>query len=169
MSTQDQLQLKRKWQEGPGIRIQFYTNLEKVQRIHLSSPFSRGIEIEIFSPQLSKNLNTQIELWVDQYSQGLKSTVSIPLEVESLPLFTQKVLSVMQDIPFGEIYTYGEVARRAGAPKAARAVGGACRRNPFILVVPCHRVIDSGRNLRGYSAGGLEMKKLLLDFEDIVL
>lgn len=78
--------------------------------------------------------------------------------------FEQKVWKEMRKIPPGSPITYGELARRVGKPRAARAVGGACKKNPLCLVVPCHRVIASSGTLGGYSAG-LPRKEFLLTLE----
>jgi methylated-DNA-[protein]-cysteine S-methyltransferase len=67
-------------------------------------------------------------------------------------------------IPFGETIPYTELARRAGAPAAARAAGAATGQNPLSIVVPCHRVVGKNGTLTGY-AGGLERKRLLLELE----
>jgi O-6-methylguanine DNA methyltransferase len=67
-------------------------------------------------------------------------------------------------IPPGSTLTYAEVARECGAPGAARAVGAAMAENPVAPLIPCHRVVGSDGSLRGY-AGGIEMKRRLLDME----
>jgi len=67
-------------------------------------------------------------------------------------------------IPLGEVRTYKWIAARAGSPKAARAVGQALKRNPYPLIIPCHRVVASGGKIGGYS-GGIKTKRMLLDLE----
>jgi len=81
-----------------------------------------------------------------------------------LPDFTRQVLRAARRIPYGKCCTYGELARRMGRPKAARAVGQALRRNPLPIVIPCHRVVGKGGDLRGF-AGGVELKRQLLNLE----
>jgi methylated-DNA-[protein]-cysteine S-methyltransferase len=78
--------------------------------------------------------------------------------------FQKKVWDALRTIPTGTTLTYGALAARIGAPKAARAVGLANNRNPIAVVVPCHRVIGADRSLTGY-AGGLERKRWLLEHE----
>ena len=68
------------------------------------------------------------------------------------------------EIPYGQTTTYGQLAKRMGKPKGARAVGGALNRNPLGIVVPCHRVVGSDGSMVGF-AGGIEVKKLLLELE----
>jgi methylated-DNA-[protein]-cysteine S-methyltransferase len=70
-------------------------------------------------------------------------------------------------VPYGETITYGELAKRAGAPGHARAAGAATGRNPIGVVVPCHRIVGSDGSLTGY-AGGLERKRELLELEGVL-
>ena len=93
----------------------------------------------------------------------------IPLDLGDRPAWDRRVLLAVRDIPWGETASYGEVARRIGAPRAARAVGGAVGRNPVSLLVPCHRVIAADGTLGGYGgdgpvdrAAGLAWKRELL-------
>jgi len=81
--------------------------------------------------------------------------------------FQRAVLLATHAIPRGEVRTYGQIATRAGAPGAARAAGNALARNPFPLIIPCHRAIRSNGLPGGYR-GGPEMKKTLLAYEGIV-
>ena len=86
--------------------------------------------------------------------------------LDSISPFFRKVYECANRIPSGAVRTYGELAREAGSPKAARAVGQAMARNPFPLVVPCHRVLGGTKALVGFSApGGLKTKSLLLEME----
>jgi methylated-DNA-[protein]-cysteine S-methyltransferase len=90
----------------------------------------------------------------------------VRLDMEGLPLFHKRVYEVARAIPAGRTLTYGEVARQMGAPRAARAVGQALGRNPFPVVVPCHRVVAAGGGLGGFSAhGGTATKERLLAIE----
>lgn len=78
--------------------------------------------------------------------------------------FAKKVYQVVLTIPIGEVRTYKWVAKKIGHPRAFRAVGRALKNNPYPLIIPCHRVIKSNRDLGGY-AGGKKYKKLILDLE----
>ncbi|HSW38162.1 MAG TPA: methylated-DNA--[protein]-cysteine S-methyltransferase [Acidobacteriota bacterium] len=78
--------------------------------------------------------------------------------------FQRHVWAVLPDIPYGMTISYGEVARRIGKPKAARAAGQAVGRNPLPIVLPCHRVIGSDGSMTGFS-GGLCLKEFLLKLE----
>lgn len=72
----------------------------------------------------------------------------------------------MRQIPYGVVYSYGEVAEMLGDKRKARAVGQALRKNPFPIIIPCHRVIKGDRTLGGYT-GGLRLKRWLLQNEGI--
>ena len=81
--------------------------------------------------------------------------------------FRRRVWAALEEIPFGETRTYGQIATRLGDPSASRAVGLANGRNPISIVVPCHRVIGANGSLVGYG-GGLDRKRALLDHEATV-
>jgi O-6-methylguanine DNA methyltransferase len=101
-----------------------------------------------------------------RYCDGRLKQFGLPLDFGKSSRFTRRVLDVCARIPFGEVITYGELARRAGRPRAARAVGRVMATNPLPIVVPCHRVVASDGSLHGYG-GGLEMKKRLLKLEGV--
>ena len=77
----------------------------------------------------------------------------------------KKVYTVVKKIPVGEVRTYGWVANKAGRPGAARAVGTALKKNPFPIIVPCHRVVHSDGSISEY-AFGRDLKKRLLEIEN---
>ncbi len=87
-----------------------------------------------------------------------------PVDLCGHPPFRRHALLAACEIPYGEVRTYGWVARRAGRPRGARAAGQAMSRNPIPLVIPCHRVIAAGDRLGGFG-GGLQMKSALLSLE----
>jgi methylated-DNA-[protein]-cysteine S-methyltransferase len=90
----------------------------------------------------------------------------VELDVERVSAFERRVYDITRTIPLGETMSYGQIARRLGDPGLARLVGQALARNPFPLVVPCHRVIAAGGRLGGFSArGGLRTKQRLLSIE----
>ena len=90
----------------------------------------------------------------------------LPLDMEGVPPFHQRVYELTRRIPPGATLTYGEVAQRLGEPGAARAVGQALGANPFAPVVPCHRVLGAQTGTGGFSAhGGLQTKLKMLEIE----
>lgn len=86
----------------------------------------------------------------------------IPLDMDGVPEFHQRVYEIARTIPAGTTLTYGEVARRLGDASAARAVGQALGRNPFAVIVPCHRVTAARGKTGGFSAPGGRVTKLTL-------
>jgi methylated-DNA-[protein]-cysteine S-methyltransferase len=97
------------------------------------------------------------------YFAGELIEFDLPIAPGGAP-FQQRVWAELLKIPYGSTISYGELARRIGNPKAARAVGSANGDNPISIIVPCHRVIGSNGKLTGYG-GGIERKKFLLEFE----
>ncbi|MBW2037983.1 MAG: methylated-DNA--[protein]-cysteine S-methyltransferase [Deltaproteobacteria bacterium] len=97
------------------------------------------------------------------YFEGRLTRFSSPLHPQGTP-FDMKVWEAVKRIPFGETRSYQEIARQVGNPRGCRAVGGANRRNPVPLIIPCHRVIQKDGGLGGFSSG-IEIKKWLLRFE----
>ena len=86
--------------------------------------------------------------------------------LDGLSPFYKSVLTACKFVRFGQTINYGELAKKAGRPSSARAVGNALARNPLPLIIPCHRVIRSDGSLGGFSAlGGLSLKRKLLAHE----
>lgn len=102
---------------------------------------------------------TQLHAWL----AGERENFELPLAPKGSD-FMQRVWQELCRIPYGATASYGAVAAAVGSPKAARAVGMACNRNPIPLIIPCHRVIGSSGTLVGYG-GGLEIKEKLLALE----
>jgi methylated-DNA-[protein]-cysteine S-methyltransferase len=91
---------------------------------------------------------------------------AIPLDMDGLEELPRAVYAIARSIPPGQTLTYGDIARRLGDVQHARAVGEALGRNPFAIVVPCHRVLAAGGKLGGFSAnGGVVTKLRLLQIE----
>lgn len=101
---------------------------------------------------------------LDEYFTGTRTSFDLPVDRTLIRGFRSPVLRVTSTIPYGDVASYGEVARRVGRPRAARAVGQALRGNPLPIVIPCHRVVRTGGEAGGY-AGGSERKQHLLRLE----
>jgi len=86
--------------------------------------------------------------------------------LENFSVFTRTVLLALKNIPFGQVISYGQLAELSGHPKAFRAVGSVMNKNPFPLIIPCHRVIRSNGNT-GEFALGKDMKEYLLQHESV--
>lgn len=111
----------------------------------------------------------QLREWLDAYFAGT------PLPPSTVPLapfgssFRQAVWAKLLEIPYGELTTYGAIAKQLKAERgkaSALAVGGAVGHNPISIIIPCHRVVGAGGNLTGY-AGGLDKKVWLLEHEGV--
>ena len=103
---------------------------------------------------------------VNAYLKGNLTVFDVPLDWRDISAFARKVYEATMQIPFGEVRTYGEIAIAIGQENAARAVGAALGANPFVLLVPCHRVVGANGYLHGFSAPrGLETKSWLLQHE----
>lgn len=108
---------------------------------------------------LLRETHTQL----DAYFAGSLREFDLPLAPRGTQ-FQLRVWRALLEIPYGETWSYADVARRLDSPTATRAVGAANGRNPLPIVVPCHRVIGADGSLTGYG-GGLEIKRSLLRLE----
>jgi len=98
-----------------------------------------------------------------EYFAGTRKEFDLPLVPAGTP-FQKRVWDALLKIPYGKTVSYSDIALAIGNPKAVRAVGMACNRNPIAIIVPCHRVVGKSGKLVGY-AGGLEIKQRLLELE----
>jgi methylated-DNA-[protein]-cysteine S-methyltransferase len=106
---------------------------------------------------------------LDEYFDGHRTTFSLRIDWQLSRGFRQMVLKTLfSEVHFGEVVSYGELAKRVGHPKASRAVGTAMATNPVPIVVPCHRVLQAGGRVGNYG-GGPEMKRQLLTHEGSLL
>ena len=113
---------------------------------------------------------------LDEYFAGQRRAFDLPVDLRRVSEWDRRVLGAAQRLGFGQVTSYGGLARAIGRPRAARAVGGALGRNPIPLVVPCHRIIASDGSLGGYGGGGhgsrtalLTVKRTLLALEGVSL
>jgi methylated-DNA-[protein]-cysteine S-methyltransferase len=106
---------------------------------------------------------------LDEYFEGNRRQFDVELDWSLSHGFRRQALSVLaNEVGYGQLVTYKELAERTGSPRAVRAAGSACATNPIPIVVPCHRVVRTGGGLGGYG-GGLEAKRLLLTLEGSLL
>jgi methylated-DNA-[protein]-cysteine S-methyltransferase len=101
---------------------------------------------------------------LDEYFDSRRRAFDLPLDWRLVGGFAREALQRVCDIPYGQTAGYGEVAVMAGIPRAARAVGNACARSPFSIVVPVHRVVHADGSIGGYG-GRAEIKRFLLALE----
>ncbi len=121
--------------------------------------FQPNNKIELKQTALINEVARQLR----EYFNRQRQKFDLPLKMIGTP-FQIQVWQALKNIPYGETRTYKQIAEAVGNPKSYRAVGGANNKNPLPIVVPCHRVIGTNGKLIGF-AGGLEIKKYLLDLE----
>lgn len=114
-------------------------------------------------PQDPTPLSDLVAEEIGEYLSGDRTEFSFPIRLTGT-VFQKTVWETLRRIPYGQTRTYGQIAAAIGRPKASRAVGIACSKNPIWIAVPCHRVIGKNNTLTGY-AGGLDLKQKLLDLE----
>ncbi len=117
-----------------------------------------------FDADLMKDVQCAvIRYFVGQY---MDFTDWPPVDLSNITGFSRTVLELCRQTGYGRTISYGKLAKRAGKPAAARAVGAILARNPVPLIIPCHRVLRNDGTLGGFSAaGGIKMKKRLLEME----
>ena len=116
-------------------------------------------------------ITAEVTDWLEAYFAGQQPPIALLSLAPAVTTFREKVLRILQDIPYGEVVTYQQIVDRLKATYgekigSARAVGGAVGHNPISIIIPCHRVIGSNGSLTGY-AGGLARKQALLRLEGI--
>jgi methylated-DNA-[protein]-cysteine S-methyltransferase len=142
--------------------------LPEKNRDHLISSLAAHFGVPALSPSsLPPAFVASLANKIDRHLEGSPERFSLKeLDLEDCGPFFQKIYECASKIPPGTVRTYGQLAEEAGNPKAFRAVGQAMARNPFPLIIPCHRVIGSSQSLTGFSAhGGINTKKRLLEME----
>ncbi len=151
-------EVQETWTSGPPILATFYTEANAIVRITLAE--ARRFSCAV----VGTGLASEILGWIDLYSKREQGK-PLPLNFSSFTPFMKKGLLAIAKIPFGEVASYGEVAFLAGQEKGARAIGNVCNKNPYPLIIPCHRVIQGNGSIGGF-AYPLQMKKAMLDFEN---
>lgn len=129
--------------------------VERIQEKYPASQSGNNSLISNLEEKIQKNLQgTAVHFDLDLFNLEICTT------------FQKRVLLAEYDIPRGSVSTYGRIARFLGQPGASRAVGGALANNPFPIVIPCHRAVQSDGSLGGYQ-GGVDMKMQLLEMEGV--
>ncbi len=160
--------VNRKWGQAAlacPLHVSLFFSHSRLRKISLAE----GSRFELFAFEMLGPFDIStiekefVTEWFASFLAKKHTPFPIPLEADLGP-FTKKVLESLKEIPMGETLSYRDVAESLRNPKAARAVGNACKANPFPLVIPCHRVVQTGGKLGGF-AYGQKIKRLLLDFE----
>ena len=115
----------------------------------------------IYNDNFFKDIKNEIY----EYFQGDRKNFTVKLNLKGTE-FQKKVWCELQNIPYGEVRTYKDIAIKIGNPKGARAIGMANNKNPIPLIIPCHRVIGSNGNLTGF-AFGINIKEKLINLEKL--
>ena len=106
---------------------------------------------------------TQARQELTEYFKGTRTKFSVPIKLHGSG-FQCAVWQALQNVPYGETCSYGDIAHAIKNPKASRAVGGANNANPIPVIVPCHRIIGADKSMTGFG-GGIPTKEFLLDLE----
>jgi len=147
---------------APGITLYVAASNLGVCRISFTNNIPAAWECSEANPILLE-VTRQLTL----YFHSRLKRFDVPLDLNGTP-FQREVWSALLEIPYGQVISYADLAKRTGSPKAFRAVGSANGRNPVPIIVPCHRVINAGGGLGGYSCG-LAYKQRLLELEGVHL
>lgn len=137
--------------------------IEKKDFSQTENAFIKNFDSDGKAKACHRSFTDQAFIEIMEYLQGERSVFNFSYQLEGSP-FQKRVWKKILKIPYGETRTYKDIARAIGKPKASQAVGMALKKNPILIAIPCHRVIGSDGALKGY-AGGLPMKKALLDLE----
>lgn len=121
------------------------------------------ISLGKFEDGIKDNLTEKAVNELKRYFDGTLKEFSFPIEPNGTD-FQKKVWKILTEIPYGETYSYGDVAERLGGKRYSRAVGGAVNKNPVLIAIPCHRVIGADGSLTGFACG-LSVKKHLMNLE----
>jgi len=145
--------------DSPIGTLRIITNERSITKIQFAFDLKDSINtLEAGTPLLKETVRQ-----LNEYFTGIRQAFSLPLDLQGTD-FQMRTWKALCDIPYGETRSYKQIAETVGCQKGCRAVGLANNRNPFPIIVPCHRVIGANGELTGY-AGGLDVKKQLLDIE----
>jgi methylated-DNA-[protein]-cysteine S-methyltransferase len=131
--------------------------------LYMGTPSKRPIPGDDWTEDATAGVLPQALQQLKEYFAGLRCNFDLPLRLQGTE-FQQRVWRQLTKIPFGETWSYGQLAKRLDNPNASRAVGLANGRNPIAVIVPCHRVIGADGSLTGFG-GGLPRKQWLLTHE----
>ena len=152
--------LKNKYYKSPiGIINVLYAE-EGVYKITLVKSIP-----EDYFEERKNDLGDKVISELKEYFNGQRKDFDLPLIIQGTD-FQRAVWEELRKINYGEIKTYSDIAKNIGKPNACRAVGNANNKNPFMIVIPCHRVIGKNKNSGGY-AFGVDIRDKLLELEKL--
>lgn len=144
--------------ETPFGNLEVKADVDTGSLVHIK--FTDYFRENVFLPDAVKETFRQL----DEYFSGKRKEFSLDIDFPNITDFQKKVRDILADIRYGTTMSYKDIAEKLGNVKASRAVGIACSKNLFHIIIPCHRVIGTNGKLTGF-AGGLDTKKSLLDHE----
>lgn len=142
-------------------KIHIVDNGNKITKLYKSDDSPDYNIYNIRETELIKKTHIQLE----EYLNGNREIFSIPIQAKGTD-FQKKIWAALVNIEYGDFRTYKDISILIDNPKASRAVGNAIGKNPILIIIPCHRVINSNGKLGGFSAG-LHIKRELLNLEGI--
>jgi methylated-DNA-[protein]-cysteine S-methyltransferase len=149
--------------------LEIFSEDDYIIRLDFGKPEKKAEADKFFSAHLGKDYRispglsgelARCMIQLSEYFAGVRKTFDLQVKLYGTP-FYQRVWTELTRIPYGQVISYGELARRAGSPKGFRAVGQANHNNPISIIIPCHRVVGADNRLTGYG-GGLDIKETLL-------
>lgn len=150
------------------VNAHFVVKEKKICSVTLHIHEAEEFQWQVISAAPDQLVEAQIASWIKDYCSRKEPKHHLPISLQGFPPYTTHVLEKLRKISFGHTLSYKELAEKTSNPKASRAVGSACGRNPCLLVIPCHRVLASNGSIGGFAAG-IEIKELLLNFENNTL
>jgi methylated-DNA-[protein]-cysteine S-methyltransferase len=157
------IKLKYKFINTPVGQLKIVVNEKSLVAILWDNEKLNRVKLDQMLEDKNDLLILETEKQLNEYFHHQRTVFDLPLEMHGT-LFQKTVWKWLSRIPYGETWSYKDIAVKMNNPKAVRAVGTANGRNPISIVIPCHRVITSNGNLGGF-AGGVDRKKNLLDLE----
>ena len=156
-------------------------NASQLKALGLNEPVLQGIRFSYLkltkistplqpqpAPAQIEQLANQIHKQLQKYFKGYAVNFNPPLAAAPSP-WQHRVRQALLKLPYAEVRTYAQIARQLGSPQAAQAVGQACARNPYHIVVPCHRIVSRQKQRLGYAGGGPQVQSQLLTMEGATL
>ena len=141
--------------------IGFLTIREEEKK--LTKLFWEANSVQTMKNELHSDFLYEVYTQVNEYLTGRRKQFDVPLKYQGTQ-FQQSVWQELQKIPYGETRSYQEIAAVIGNEKAVRAVGQANNKNPILLIIPCHRVINKSGDISGFACG-VEVKRYMLELE----
>lgn len=156
--------LNKYFYQSPMGTLEIKEEKEYIIGVSLLAEKGEVVESEFQSPPTP--ILQQAHHQLTEYFSGTRTTFDLPIKYPDGTPFRRSVWDALRSIPYGETRSYEDIAVAIGNPKAVRAIGQANTRNPILLLVPCHRVINKNGTIGGFGCG-VEVKRKLLELEGV--